>query len=111
MVRVGATVRKPATMVTPAVRALLDHLSGVGFDGAPRHLGLDDRGRQVLEFVPGTPADRLPPLDLRELEQLGRPVRRLHDATAGFVPPERSTDRAGGRSSTATGSPTRSVAR
>jgi hypothetical protein len=44
VVRVGDTVRRPAGPWTPAVHALLDHLHGVGFHGAPRPLGLDDRG-------------------------------------------------------------------
>jgi hypothetical protein len=39
VVRVGATVRKPAGVATMAVEALLDHLAYVGFSGAPRSLG------------------------------------------------------------------------
>jgi hypothetical protein len=53
MVRVGATVRKQASRTTPAVEALLRHLADAGFDGAPRGLGRDEQGRQVLEYVPG----------------------------------------------------------
>ena len=30
---------------SPAVHALLRHLESVGFDGAPRLLGVDERGR------------------------------------------------------------------
>jgi hypothetical protein len=53
VVRVGATVRKPANAATPAVHALLDHLHATSFAGARRALGRDASGRQVLEFVPG----------------------------------------------------------
>jgi hypothetical protein len=53
VVRVGDTVRRPAGPWTPAVHALLAHLHEVGFHAAPRPLGLDERGREVLEFVPG----------------------------------------------------------
>src|SRR5437879_2964164 len=42
VVRVGATMRRPVGPWTPAVHALLNHLHAVGFDGAPRVLGLDD---------------------------------------------------------------------
>jgi hypothetical protein len=35
------------------VRALLLHLEDVGFEGAPRHLGTDERGRDVLSCVDG----------------------------------------------------------
>lgn len=52
VVRVGQTVRKQATTATPAVAALLRHLKATGFDGSPKHLGLDDTGRQILEYIP-----------------------------------------------------------
>ena len=54
--RVGDTVRRPAGVWTPAVHALLHHLHTVGFQGAPRPLGLDEQGREVLTFIPGTVA-------------------------------------------------------
>lgn len=87
VVRVGTTVRKPAAESTAAVEALLDHLASAGFDGAPRALGRDRRGRVALEFVPGTMADAMPAMTEHELRRLGRLIRRLHDAAAGFVPP------------------------
>ena len=56
VVRVGDTVRRPAGPWTPAVHALLSHLHDVGFHGAPRPLGIDELGREVLTFIPGTVA-------------------------------------------------------
>jgi phosphotransferase family enzyme len=82
VVRVGDTVRKPVTPATPAVEALLLHLDG--FPGAPRHLGRDDQGRQVLEYIPGTIHDI--PADNSELHRTGRLIRDLHDALADFHP-------------------------
>ena len=89
VVRVGDTVRRPATASTPAVDALLRHLAEVGFEAAPKALGRDERGRQVLEFIPGTMADApgRPPLTLPELRRVGRLIREFHDAAASFVPP------------------------
>jgi len=87
VVRVGRTVRKPARPATPAVAALLQHLTAAGFDGSPQHLGLDDAGRQVLEYIPGKLADQLRPLDLTELHRLGQMVRHLHDAAQTFQSP------------------------
>jgi tRNA A-37 threonylcarbamoyl transferase component Bud32 len=87
VVRVGDTVRKPATVATPAVFALLRHLNAVGYVGAPRVLGLDDLGRQVLEFVPGRLADSLPPMDFVGLRRVGRLVREFHDAVVDFRAP------------------------
>jgi hypothetical protein len=60
VVRVGSTVRRPAGPWSPSVHHFLTHLNDVGFDGAPRTLGFDEKGRHVLEFVPGDVADALP---------------------------------------------------
>lgn len=53
VVRVGNTVRRPLHAWTPAVHALLRHLEQMGFDGAPRVLGIDDQDREILTFLPG----------------------------------------------------------
>jgi hypothetical protein len=90
VVRVGDTVRRPAGPHTPAVHALLSHLHAAGFEGAPRALGIDEQGREVLEFIPGqvpwperfdlvTPPDRL--------ARAARLIRDFHDAVTGFTPP------------------------
>jgi hypothetical protein len=87
VVRVGDTVRKPAGFWTPAVDTLLTHLRRAGFTGAPRPLGRDDQGRQVLEYVPGPIAMDQPQLDEAGLHRVGRLIRELHDRSAGFSPP------------------------
>lgn len=48
VVRVGNTVRRPRQAGSDLLEALLTHLERVGFDGAPRFLGIDARGRQAL---------------------------------------------------------------
>jgi hypothetical protein len=50
--RVGQTLRRPTGPWTLAVHQLLRHLERVGFRGAPRALGIDERGREILTFVP-----------------------------------------------------------
>jgi hypothetical protein len=90
VVRVGDTVRRPAGPWTPAVHALLTHLREAGFSGAPRPLGIDDRGREVLTFMPGTVAwpGHFHLLDAdRQLRRAARLIREFHDAVAGFAPP------------------------
>lgn len=89
VVRVGGTVRKPATPASDSgsIATVLDHLHAVGFTAAPRGLGRDEQGRQVLEYIPGTLADAMAPMTLVELGRVGRLIRALHDALAGFVPP------------------------
>ena len=89
--RVGDTVRRPARPTTPATAALLDHLADVGFE-APRHLGLDRSGREVLSYVPGeaiTPPYPGWALDRPALDSVARLLRRYHDAVAGFDPSSR----------------------
>jgi hypothetical protein len=90
VVRVGDTVRRPAGAWTPAVHALLAHLHDAGFRGAPRPLGIDEHGREVLSFVPGTVAwpGHFHLLDGDgQLRRAARLVREFHDAVAGFTPP------------------------
>jgi hypothetical protein len=86
VVRIGDTVRRPAGPWTDSVDALLHHLSGVGFTGAPRPLGRDEHGRQVLEFVPGDVGAEAGTYDLADLASIGAFVRHLHEAMASFIP-------------------------
>jgi len=87
VVRVGDTVRRPARRSSSAARALLLHLEAVGFEGAPRFLGVDEAGRDVLTFVEGdVPLPPYPSWALTDeaLDSLGGLLRRFHDATATF---------------------------
>ncbi|MBW0091107.1 phosphotransferase enzyme family protein [Pseudonocardia oceani] len=87
--RVGDTVRRPLRPTAPAVHALLRHLEDVGFDGAPRVLGVDDQGREVLTYIPGEAVTApAPPWGLTDaaLGSVGRLLRRFHDAVADFDP-------------------------
>lgn len=84
VVRVGDTVRRPASTSTPAVHALLRHLEAVGFEGAPRVVGMDGLGREILTYVPGTTGVRLESVTDEALAGLAVLVREFHDATAGF---------------------------
>ena len=90
VVRVGDTVRRPSGPWTPAVHALLTHLHDAGFDGAPRPLGIDERGREVLTFIPGAVAwpDHFHLLDGDvQVRRVARLIREFHDAVAGFTAP------------------------
>ena len=52
-IRSGDTVVRPGGSWTPAVHAVLRHLEAVGFDGAPRVVGYDTRGREVVTYRAG----------------------------------------------------------
>ncbi|MER7890970.1 phosphotransferase [Micromonospora sp. NPDC094482] len=87
VVRVGDTVRRTPPANADFVADLLTHLERAGADLAPRHLGVDERGRQVLSHLAG----RVPWRDREDaayfadpaLVELARLIRRLHDACAG----------------------------
>jgi aminoglycoside phosphotransferase (APT) family kinase protein len=90
VVRVGDTVRRPVGPHSPLVHALLTHLESVGFEGAPRFLGIDGSGREVLSYVDGEVAGRPRPpwiADETRLASVGRLVRAYDDAAASFTPP------------------------
>jgi hypothetical protein len=87
VIRIGDTVRRPWRATTPATKALLEHLERVEFDGAPRFLGADDRGREVLSFIPGDAAIEPVPawaLSDEALVSVAELLRRYHDAVASF---------------------------
>ncbi|WP_260737342.1 phosphotransferase enzyme family protein [Tunturiibacter lichenicola] len=86
VVRVGATVRKPVTAATSSVEAFLEHLFEAGFGGAPRTLGRDEKGRHVLEYVPGATEQPFSYTN-DELVRVGRLIREFHAAASSFVPP------------------------
>jgi hypothetical protein len=83
VVRIGNTVRRPAGRWTPAVHSLLRHLEDVGFEGAPRVLGFDEQGREVLTYLP---TDSSPLWSPAALVDAGCLVRRLHEALRDFEP-------------------------
>jgi hypothetical protein len=87
--RVGDTVRRPRRPTSEATEALLDHLEQVGFIGAPRYLGADERGREVLSYIPGeVPIPPYPDWAFTDetLVSVAALLRRYHDAVASFDP-------------------------
>ncbi len=89
VVRVGETVHRPQRDTSRATHALLQHLEAVGFDGAPRFLGVDSQNREVLTYIPGTPV--IPPypdwaLTDQALISVAKLLRAYHDAVASFDP-------------------------
>jgi hypothetical protein len=90
IVRIGDTVHRPLHARSAEVHRLLGHLETVGFDGAPRYLGTDEDGREVLTFLPGEAIHRTPAgLSDTQLVSAAELVRRFHDATSGSALVER----------------------
>jgi hypothetical protein len=98
VVRVGDTVRRPPRYVTTTMREVLQHLERVGFDAAPRWLGVDDQGRDILTWIEGDtfvergrmhPYIGEPPnrilFDDGQLSAVFALLRRYHDTFEGEV--------------------------
>jgi hypothetical protein len=87
VVRVGETVRRPPPPNREFVHALLDWFGQRGWDGAPRFLGTDELGREVLSFIDGhvawEPTQPSSVASDASLARVGDLVRELHDLTAG----------------------------
>ncbi|MGW3124378.1 phosphotransferase family protein [Streptomyces sp. NPDC001107] len=83
VVRVGNTVRRPATASSPFVAELLDVLRRQGFNGAPRHLGFDMAGREILSYLPGRVPARFQRWTDPQVAAAGFLLRAFHDATRG----------------------------
>ncbi|WP_405795322.1 phosphotransferase [Streptomyces sp. NBC_01506] len=83
VVRVGDTVRRspaPTAQRAAFTRELLELFEERGWGGAPRYRGVDEQGREVLEYVEGE--TDLPLSDAR-LARVAELVREFHDLTAG----------------------------
>jgi hypothetical protein len=90
IVRVGDTVRRPLHRNSKFVHALLRHFESVGFDGAPRFLGIDEEEREILSFMEGevyvgadNDGDPVQLLSDEQLVSAAQLIRRFHDTTAG----------------------------
>lgn len=90
VVRIGDTVRRSTGPWTPTIHRLLAHVRAKGLLWVPEPLGLDESGREVLSFIPGTVPHDLPAWMWSEqvLTDVARHLREWHDATAGFSEPD-----------------------
>ena len=88
--RIGNTVHRPVGPWTPAIHGLLRHLEDVGYDLAPRVLGFDEQGREVLSWIDGEsgPEGWGKVVDDRGLITFAHLLRDYHDAVAGYRPPD-----------------------
>jgi len=89
VVRVGDTVRRATSLSSPNVHHLLRHLETVGFPNAPRFLGTDDKGREILTYIDGTTTftNKIWSTDA-PLVAAAKMLRAFHDATCSISPSE-----------------------
>ena len=82
VVRIGETVRRPSS---PFTMTLLSHLAEAGFDGAPRYLGRDELGRDILSFLPGEVPAKWRAFTDDQVAAAAMLLRGLHDASRGLA--------------------------
>jgi hypothetical protein len=87
VVRVGETVRRTPSERSGFVRELLALFENARWQGAPRFLGVDERGREIFGHVEGraavTPRERAAARTDEALAEVARLVRAFHDLTHG----------------------------
>jgi len=86
VVRIGNTVRRETSVVSPTVHRLLETLATGGFSKAPEFLGIDDKNREILSYIHGKCA--IEPgywCDIRYLVSAGELLRAFHNVSATFA--------------------------
>ncbi|MGQ8874457.1 aminoglycoside phosphotransferase family protein [Paenibacillus sp. TSA_86.1] len=89
VVRVGDTVRR-GSILNRYVHELLLHLEKEGFQQAPKYLGMDEKGREILSYLDGdVPGNDYPEIESymwsdESLIAVAHLLRAYHDATVNF---------------------------
>ena len=91
LVRVGDTVRRPATENSAFVHRLLRHLATKRFDVSPEYLGTDERGRDVFAFIDGDVPSELAYFGEPALRDAAALIRAFHDLSSELVAPLAAT--------------------
>lgn len=89
VVRAGRHVLRPSSPHTPSIHACLRATRLEGFDGVPMPVGIDDDGRERLEFIDGdVPTSPYPERSQSDtvLASIAELLRGLHDASRAFDP-------------------------
>ncbi len=87
--RDGQHLLRPSSPYTGSVHRFLRSLADAGFDGAPKPVGVDDDGRERLQFIDGeVPTSPYPLWSQSDttLASIAELVRRYHRAAAAFDP-------------------------
>jgi hypothetical protein len=88
VVRVGATVRKPVRPWSPAMRMLLQRLRAAGVTGVPAWHGVDEKNRDIFDYLPGDAGNYPLSEQVRgdpALITAARLLRSLHDASVPLI--------------------------
>ena len=85
--RSGNTVRREQKPNSTAIHALLKHLEQNGYEYAPKYLGIDDRGREILSYIEGEAGNYPLKNYMRSdsnLRDIAKMLRLYHEAVSDF---------------------------
>jgi thiamine kinase-like enzyme len=85
----GSIVYKDRKPQSITIQRLLQHLQCKGINFCPKPLGFDDKGREMLSFMPGNTIDDYPNVRLiadkiETVKQAAFMLRKFHNATIDF---------------------------
>jgi hypothetical protein len=83
VVRIGDTVHRAREPGSESSARLLRYLESVAYAHAPRYLGVDEAGRDVLTYIPGQTTDHPSQRADGAYARGAVMLRELHDLTAG----------------------------
>lgn len=83
----GKTVRRELKSDSKRIHALLKHLENKEYDYAPKYLGIDEQGREILSFIEGEAGNY--PLKKYMwsddvLQEIAKMLRLYHDSVSDF---------------------------
>ena len=82
VVRVGGTVHRARDAGSGFAARVLAYLESAGYPHAPRYLGVDDCGRDILSYIPGQTTDHPSQRAEGAYTRGGAMLRLLHETTA-----------------------------
>jgi hypothetical protein len=85
VVRVGGTVHRARDAGSGFAARVLAYLESAGYPYAPRYLGVDDGGRDILSYIPGQTTDHPSQRADGAYARGGVMLRLLHETTAGHL--------------------------
>jgi Phosphotransferase enzyme family len=83
VLRIGDTVRRSASSASVFMAELLRHLELKGYPHVPRYLGQDEKGRDILSYIPGVVPPKFKYFEDGQVTAATRMLRSFHDATRG----------------------------
>lgn len=83
VVRAGDAVRRARDAGSEFAARVLAYLESAGYPYAPRYLGVDDRDRDILSYIPGRTTDHPGQRADGAYARGGAILRHLHETTAG----------------------------